>query len=302
MLGSTLFGQQPTFCGTDLGMPEIEQFGAYHFRRGIATDDSWEQHPGPEVLFLRAGEACWELDGERLARANGGQALIFPAGVRHRIVNGIYPPGRAVWIVFASRERAAARPGLFPPREVEALFLIAERQETPITLPETLTASLGDLATRLGDERLLIGALLQVADVRARVYAAVVELWQLCASGQHPSARSDVVRQAERLLAQDLASNLSIDDVAHRLGYARSHIYALFRQEVGMGPNDYRQRLRIKRCCERLSQCDESILRIAVDHGYASSQYFSRVFRKYAGVTPSAYRRLFGGGRPAELA
>ena len=301
MLGSTLFGQQPTFCGADFGMPEIEQFGAYHFRRGIATLDNWEQHAGPELLFLRAGEACWELAGERLAHATGGQALIFPSGVRHRIVNGIYPPGRAVWIVFASQEQALARPGLFPPREIEALFGIAERQEAPINLPETLTAGLGDLARRLGDERLLIGSVLEVADVRARVYATVVELWKLCASGQHPSARSAVVRDAEHLLAQDLTSELSVDEVAHRLGYARSHIYALFRQEVGMGPNDYRQRLRIKRGCERLSQCDESILCIAIDCGYASSQYFSRVFRKYAGVTPSTYRRLFGSGRPTEL-
>jgi AraC-like DNA-binding protein len=301
MLGSTLFGQQPTFRGADFGMPEIEQFGAYQFRRGIATVDSWEQHRGPELLFLRSGEACWELAGERLARANGGQALVFPAGVRHRIVNGIYPPGRAVWIVFASREQALAHPGLFPPREVEALFQIAERQEAPITLPGALNAGLGDLATRLGDERLLIGSVLEVADLRARLYATVVELWKLCASGQHPNVRSAVVRDAERLLAQNLTSELSVDELAHHLGYARSRIYALFRQEVGMGPNDYRQRLRIKRGCERLSRGDDSILRIAMDCGYASSQYFSRVFRKYAGVTPSTYRRLFGAGRPTEL-
>jgi AraC-like DNA-binding protein len=301
MLGSTLFGQQPTFRGADFGVPEIEQFGAYQFRRGVATVDSWEEHRGPELLFLRGGEACWELAGERLARANGGQALVFPAGVRHRIVNGIYPPGRAVWIVFASREQALGTPGLFPPREIEALFRIAERQEAPINLPEALMAGLGDLASRLADERLLIGSVLEVADVRARLYATVVELWKLCASGQQPSAKSALVREAEHLLAQNLGSDLSIDDLAHRLGYARSHVYALFRQEVGMGPNDYRQRLRIKRGCERLSRCDETILRIAIDCGYASSQYFSRVFRRYAGVTPSTYRRLFGEGRPTEL-
>jgi AraC-like DNA-binding protein len=60
-----------------------------------------------------------------------------------------------------------------------------------------------------------------------------------------------------------------------------------------MAPNDYRQRLRIKRCCERLTKSSDSVTVIGIDNGFRSSQYFSRVFKKYVGVTPTDYRRLF---------
>ena len=62
-----------------------------------------------------------------------------------------------------------------------------------------------------------------------------------------------------------------------------------------MAPNDYRQRLRIKRCCTRLIPTDDSITAISIHGGFHSSQYFSPVFKKYVGVTPSHYRDLFRG-------
>ena len=60
-----------------------------------------------------------------------------------------------------------------------------------------------------------------------------------------------------------------------------------------------RQRIRIKRCCEKLVQSEESITTIGIESGFGSSQYFSRVFKKYVGVTPTDYRRLFGA-RPSQ--
>jgi AraC-like DNA-binding protein len=302
MLGSQLFEQLPTFRGADFGIPEIAQLGAYDLRQGIATSDSWDQHDGPEILFLCAGEACWELSTERLAQVAGGQALIIPAGMRHRIVNGIYPPERAVWIVFAAREPALARPGLFSQQELEVLFQIARRQETPVALPDVLVRRLLDLARRLADERLLIGSTLQKAEIRTRIYAAVIEFWKLCAGGVRSAARSPIVRKAEQLLRQDLASDLSIDDIIAALGCGRSRLYALFRQEIGMSPNDYRLRLRIRHCCDRLSRGSDSVLQIAVDGGFGTSQYFSRVFRRYVGMAPLTYRRVIGGHHAATAA
>ena len=31
------------------------------FRSAVATSDSWERHEGVEILFMRSGEACWEM-------------------------------------------------------------------------------------------------------------------------------------------------------------------------------------------------------------------------------------------------
>lgn len=118
-------------------------------------------------------------------------------------------------------------------------------------------------------------------------------LWEACSSGRNSGAQSRLVRQAAAHLranaeGSDFAEkDESIEDVARQLGYGKSQLYSLFTREVGMAPYDYRQRLRIKRCCTRLIRTDDSITAIGIDGGFHSSQYFSRVFKKYVGVTLS---------------
>jgi AraC-like DNA-binding protein len=297
MIGSRLLGQQPTFRGADFAIPEIALFGYYQFRSAVATSDSWEQHDGVEILFMRSGEACWDLADENLSVVNGGQAVMFPAGQRHRIANGVYTPCRLLWMVFHPKALASENARLFPKEEIEALFDIATRQGAPVDLPETCARNLSDLCSRLTDERLMIGSAPIMAEVRSKLYSSVIELWETCASGRDTSSHSKLVRRAAAMLRSTdncTDGDESIAEVARQLGYGKSRLYSLFAREIGMAPNDYRQRVRIKRCCERLVGTNDSITEIGLSAGYASSQYFARVFKKYVGVSPTAYRRLFG--------
>jgi len=299
VIGSHLLGQQPTFAGADFGIPEVALFGYYQFRNAVPTSDSWEQHEGVEFLFLQSGEACWDLPDDHFSLVTGSQAMIFPAGLRHRIANGIYTPCRLFWMVFHPLDVALRNARLFLDTEVAALFEMAKGQERPVDVSLDGYRNLGELCIRLTDERLMIGAAPMIAEVRSRIYSAVTGLWEACSSGRDSGARSRLVREAAELLRADAEDgdladkDESIEDVARQLGYGKSRLYALFAREVGMAPNDYRQRIRIKRCCERLIKTADSVTTIGIDGGFHSSQYFSRVFKKYVGVTPSQYRDLF---------
>jgi AraC-like DNA-binding protein len=298
MIGSRLLGQQPTFGGADFGIPEIALFGYYQFRSAVPTSDSWEVHDGIEILFMQSGEACWDLPDDHFSMATGSQAVIFPAGRRHRISNGVYTPCRLLWLVFQPREMACGSARLFLGSEIEALFDMANSQEQPVDLPEGPRRVLGELCSRLTDERLMIGSTPMMAEVRSKVYSSVTSLWEVCSSGRNSGAQSRLVRQAASLLREGAEDDIadkddSIEDVARQLGYGKSRLYSLFTREVGMAPNDYRQRIRIKRCCEKLAKTADSVTAIGIDSGFHSSQYFSRVFKKYVGVTPTEYRRLF---------
>jgi AraC-like DNA-binding protein len=297
MIGSHLLGQQPTFAGADFGIPEVAFFGYYQFRNAVPTSDSWEEHGGIEIVFMQSGEACWDLPEDHFSMTTGSQALIIPAGRRHRIANGVYTPCRLLWMVFKPLEEAVDKARLFLGSEVEGLFQMAEGHERPVDLPETSHRMLGELCSRLTDERLLIGSAPIVAEVRSRVYSLVTSLWEVTSSGRDSGEQSRLVRRAAAMLrdSADAASDRddNIEEVARRLGYGKSRLYSLFTHEVGMAPNDYRQRLRIKRCCERLTKTSDSITAIGIESGFQSSQYFSRVFKKYVGLTPSDYRSLF---------
>lgn len=299
MIGSLLLGQQPTFNGADFGIPEIELFGYYQFRSAVPTSDTWEKHDGLEILFMQSGEACWDLPDDHFSMATGSQAIIIPPGRRHRISNGVYTPCRLFWVVFHPRARAVSNARLFLGAEIEALFGMASKQERPVDLPEGPRRTLGELCNRLTDERLMIGSTPMMAEVRSKIYSSVTSLWEICSSGRNSGEQSRLVRQAAALLREGAEDDSladkdeSIEDVARQLGYGKSRLYSLFTREVGMAPNDYRQRIRIKRCCQKLVKGADTVTSIGLENGFQSSQYFSRVFKKYVGVTPTEYRQLF---------
>src|SRR5690606_9122608 len=126
--------------------------------------------------------------------------------------------------------------------------------------------------SRLTDERLLIGSAPIVAEVRSRIYSLVTSLWEVTSSGRDSGEQSRLVRRAAAMLRESADATAdrddNIEDVARRLGYGKSRLYSLFTHEVGMAPNDYRQRVRIKRCCERLTKTSDSITAIGIDSGF----------------------------------
>ncbi len=292
MLGSQLLDVGMQFSGRDFGLGAIDLFGEVRFRQAVLTGDSWQQHRGTEVVFMLEGQACWELADSRLAQVSGGQGIAFPGGLPHRIVNGIYPPSRSFWILFAPLDAAARWEGALSERELAEFYRVSQFAECPVAVPGELTRRLRELGLVLKDKRLLIGDTLRMADVKARLYSAVVEFWTLCSSGMALSCRSEIVRRSERLIQAKLTETLHVEDVANMLGYSRSRLHSVFRKEVGISPANYRQRLRIKQCCERLTESDAPITDIAGHAGFCSTQYFARVFRQYLGTTPTEYRRM----------
>ena len=69
-----------------------------------------------------------------------------------------------------------------------------------------------------------------------------------------------------------------------------------------MTPKAYLQRQRVNQARQLLQAPARTITDIAFASGFSSSQYFSKVFRKYVGATPSeACRRRARGARLREL-
>ena len=100
------------------------------------------------------------------------------------------------------------------------------------------------------------------------------------------------VQAATAYMNSHLAETASVEDVADAIHCCRAKLFQVFKDSTGMTPNDYWQRLRIDRSQEMLSRSSKSIKEIAMDCGFSTSQYFSTVFRKYSGVSPSQYRAI----------
>lgn len=82
-------------------------------------------------------------------------------------------------------------------------------------------------------------------------------------------------------------------DAAGIAGIHYTHFSRAFRHHVGMTPNEYRRRARIRLASELLLGSGASLSRIAQHCGFADQSHFTRDFGESVGVSPSNYRRIF---------
>ena len=103
---------------------------------------------------------------------------------------------------------------------------------------------------------------------------------------------SSVVSQARQFLSQRYADpNLMLQDVAGEVHMSQSHFSTLFSQETGLTFTQYLTALRIGKAKELLTTTQLRSSQIAREVGYNDAHYFSYLFKKHTGMTPSDFRR-----------
>ena len=88
---------------------------------------------------------------------------------------------------------------------------------------------------------------------------------------------------------------LTLSDLSGALGYSEDYLSRLFHANARCSFRQYVHQLRLLRAKKELLSGVRSIQEIAADCGYSNAKFFSTVFLKYEGVTPSTYRNLYGG-------
>ena len=73
-------------------------------------------------------------------------------------------------------------------------------------------------------------------------------------------------------------------------GLSASSMLRTCKRVTGCSPAEYQKKLRMLSAIDDLVQSDKSVTQIALDAGYNDSNYFSRLFKKFANLTPSEYR------------
>ena len=84
--------------------------------------------------------------------------------------------------------------------------------------------------------------------------------------------------------------DITLDMIAERCGYSKGHISHLFKEKLGTPPMRYLSDIRLRRSEELLSATDMPISEISYSVGFSDPLYFSRIFKKRYGTSPSEYR------------
>lgn len=100
----------------------------------------------------------------------------------------------------------------------------------------------------------------------------------------------NIVEQAKEYIGRNYMGDLSLEDTARKLGISAYYLSKLFKESEGVNYIDYVTGLRMDNAKAQLSGTEKSVKEICLESGYADPNYFSRIFKKWTGVTPTEYR------------
>jgi AraC family transcriptional regulator len=96
--------------------------------------------------------------------------------------------------------------------------------------------------------------------------------------------------EAVEHIEENITGQLGLKDISRQFHLSEFHFDRLFKVVVGVGLKEYVLGRKLACALERLKASNTSIIDIAMDLGFEYPEVFSRVFKKYFGISPKAYR------------
>ncbi len=143
--------------------------------------------------------------------------------------------------------------------------LMTERPRQPAVTTGLLLALLGRLVELLGDDDAI------------------------------PATQTDAAEQIRRLLLARVEDRLSIEEVARAVCLSPTRAKELFRATYGCGIMAYFNQLKIWQAKRLLGSSALTVDQVSRKLGFSSPSYFTRVFQRCTGESPSDFRQQNGG-------
>lgn len=98
------------------------------------------------------------------------------------------------------------------------------------------------------------------------------------------------IREVKQFIDENYAKKIALTELSERFYINKYYLLRLFKGQYGMTINEYVEGIRISKSKELLRFTDKGVREIGILCGFEDSHYFSRVFTKVEGISPSEYR------------
>jgi AraC-like DNA-binding protein len=242
-----------------------------------------------QVVYITSGRGWFDSELTGQVEVTAGDLFILFPGIRHA-----YRPIRETgwheyWVGFSGEHAQRLwNGGLFTPdRAVHRIGLnheIIADYEQIVGLCRRQTPGF----------QIRLGAL--VLQLLAHIHA--IETASRTSAGD-----GTIVEAARAIMQEHVDEGLSMDEIVARVGVGYTRALGIFRQYTGLTPYQYYLQLRMHRARELLRRPGVTVKEVAVQMNFENQYYFSRLFKKKTGLTPTEWqRRCSIADRPAAMA
>ncbi len=150
-------------------------------------------------------------------------------------------------------------------------------------MPQEEALTLSDLFIRRADRCQSISDVYGVNDEMALEFASRMQRIRRGAPA------SFAVRKAIGYISDNISSRLTVEQIAKEVGYNRSHLAVIFKDETGQSISDYILSQKID-TAKAMITSGRSLSDTAVSLGFCSQSHFCKVFKQITGLTPKQFR------------
>lgn len=237
---------------------------------------------GSHILMLCTdGKGWFSVDGGRKTAVGKDQLVLLPEGRPHAYGADESEPWSIYWLHLKG-DRLPAFIG-----DVSAARLLQLAAEQSARIRSLFHECFGIL-----EQGYFLTNLAHLSQVLAHLLGTIF-LYQSRPSRSKGNAFT--VERAIQIMNDHMETTLTLEQLTKQLNMSKPHLLQQFRKYTGYSPIDYYLRLKIQRACQYLDLTDDSVKLICGKLGFADPYYFSRVFRKVMGISPSRYRHMEKG-------
>ncbi|MEK0313499.1 response regulator [Cohnella sp. 56] len=102
------------------------------------------------------------------------------------------------------------------------------------------------------------------------------------------------LRETIAYIEEHYREDISLHDIASSVHMSESGFSRLFKKQTGVSYVEFVTQLRLEEAKTLLLQPDQKVYEVSLTVGYQDSKYFSQIFRKYTGETPTEFRKRQG--------
>lgn len=104
------------------------------------------------------------------------------------------------------------------------------------------------------------------------------------------SSKIKLVTNVMDYINENIEKNISLESVSENLGYTKYHVCRVFKELTGKTITDYINNAKCLKAMRDLKSTECSVLEISSKYGYENFSYFSKIFKRYTGHSPSYFK------------
>ncbi len=262
-----------------------EDFRFFHLRDTAGQERDYHFHEFDKIVILLSGRVDYTVEGTSYALSPYDVLLVRHHMIHKAIIDKSEPYDRIIIYIDPNcLERYAPSMGLMD------CFASAEKRRYCLMRPdaemrEALSQKLSELEAAIGDRGFASELMRSTALVRLMVILNRIMQSDTAAQSELSDC-DDKIAAALSYINENLAEELSIDELAALSYLSRYHFMRLFKAQTGYTVHNYIRQKRLNQAA-RLIREGNSASRAAAECGFSDYSAFHRAFTKTFGVSPS---------------